>query len=46
VKRFFRLVAGLLCLLIAGAVCSADRPGWPWFLGAGVVLLVIADWRK
>jgi hypothetical protein len=45
-KRFFRLLAGLCCLGIAGIVCWADRPGWPWFLGAGFVLIAVADWRK
>jgi hypothetical protein len=42
-KRFVRLVAGLLLIALAGAIAWADRGGWGWFLAAGVAFVA---WRE
>lgn len=42
-KRFIRLIAGLLLIGLAGAICIHDRTGWPWFLAAGVAFIAWRD---
>jgi hypothetical protein len=39
-RRFTKLLSGLLCLGLAGAIACQGREGWPWFLAAGCVFLV------
>ncbi len=41
-RRTVRLLAGLLCLALAGCICYQGREGWPWFLGVGAGFVYLA----